>query len=389
MKKRIFIGIDANEANVRKRVGSNEFAYQIIKWLFYLRNSQKRYSNLYFRIFFKDKPLENLPPQFYWWNYQILRPRFLWTQWRLPLQLFKERKKINVFFSPGHYGPRFCFMPLIISIMDLAFLHFPRFFKKRDLWKLKRWTENSVKQATRIITISEFTKNEVVNFYHIHPDKIKVIYPAVEEIKLNDKKTEAIFQNLKKKYQIKKNYFLYVGTLQPRKNLERLIASFNKLLKLENKKNFQLIICGKKGWFYEKIFAMVKKLKLNRKVVFTDFIPEIEKVVLLKKAFALVLPSFYEGFGIPALEALIYGCLPIVSKNSSLTEVVGKGGIYIENPYSVDSIFQSLVKVIKLDNQERKKISFLAKKQAQKFSWRKSGEKTLDLIKELGEKNVV
>ncbi len=377
----MIIGIDANEANVKNRVGSNEYAYQVLMHLYKNQSAGRR---IKFKIFLKEKPLKDLPKEASWWQYRVLKPKFLWTQWRLPLALILNRGEVDVFFSPGHYAPRFCPNPLVISIMDLAFLRFPKQFKKDDLYQLKNWTERSVKQADHILTISEFTKKEIIHFYNYPADKITVTYPGTRKLKVKSENSKVKIQKAKilEQYKIEKNkYFLYIGTLQPRKNLIRLIEAFARAINNETMKQFNnLVIVGKKGWLYQEIFEKVESLGLEKNVIFTGYVEEKEKNAFLENAFALILPSLYEGFGIPVLEAMQLGCPVIVSQNSSLPELVGKGGLYIDNPLSVDSIYKALLKMVKLDNKTRKELINRALKQAKKFSWPKVAKEILEVL---------
>lgn len=378
----MMIGIDANEANIQNRVGSNEYAFQILQWIWKLQSASWRtktpkLQKFKFKIYLKSPPLADLPKSTGWWQYQILKPKFLWTQWRLPLELMLNRGKLDVFFTPGHYAPRFCPTSLVMSIMDLAFLRFPRQFRKRDLYQLINWTKRSVQQADHILTISEFSKKEIIHSYNYPANKITVTYPGVK--KLNAQNVKIL-----EKYKIERNkYFLYIGTLQPRKNLIRLIKAFNILI--SQYPGNRLVIVGKKGWLYEEIFDQVKKLGLEDKVVFTGFVEEKEKQALLSQALALALPSLYEGFGLPVLEAMAVGCPVIVSHNSSLVEIVGEAGLYIDNPLSVPLIQKAMVKMVKLDSKQRQKLIKLGFQQIKKFSWLKAAEKTLSILKEVAD----
>jgi glycosyltransferase involved in cell wall biosynthesis len=378
----MIIGIDGNEANVINRVGSNIYAYEILKNLKTQNSNLKSQNqNLKFIIYLKEKPLLDLPKECDWWRYKILKPKILWTQWRLPLELYLTREKLSLFFTPGHYAPRFSPIPLVISIMDLAFLRFPDQFKKNDLYQLVNWTKYSVRKAKHILTISEFTKREIIHFYSCPENKITVTYPGMSNVKCQMSKPNVKSQ-IFNKYKINKNnYFIFIGTLQPRKNLINLIEAF--LLLITHQSSLKLVIAGKKGWMYDEIFNKVKKLNLEHKVIFTGFISESEKQVLLANALALVLPSLYEGFGIPALEAMRAGCPVIITRNSSLVEVVGDAGIYIEDPYSIESISLALNKMIKLSSQARLKLIKLGLEQSKKFSWPKAAKDTLNVLTKL------
>ena len=376
----MLIGIDGNEANVKNRVGSNVYAFQLLWNIFNIqRKSEKK---IRFKIYLKKEPLGDLPEKGDWWQYKILKPSALFTQLRLPLQLYLEKKKPDVFFTPGHYAPRVSPVPTVISIMDLAFLRFPEQFRRKDLYQLINWTKYSVNNASHIFTISEFSKKEIIYFYNYPKEKITVTYPGTNNSKIQNPKSKTKIKNLKLKI---KNYFLYIGTLQPRKNLITLIEAFKKINSSQNSElsKLKLVIVGKKGWMYEEIFGKVKQLGLEDKVIFTGFVPEEEKTALLKNAIAYVLPSLYEGFGIPVIEAMQAGCLVVISRNSSLPEVGGEAAEYIQNPQKADSIQKSMQKMVKLAPEERNKLIKKGYSQAQKFSWERCAEKTLEVLKKL------
>jgi glycosyltransferase involved in cell wall biosynthesis len=373
------IGVDGNEANVEKRVGSNVYAHKLLNYLAKLKQEKAAFS-----VFLKQKPLKSMPKKDKSWHYYVLRPKFFWTRWRLPLTLFLNKKlslknnKLNLFFTPGHYSPRFCPFPLVITIMDLAFLRHPNQFRKKDLLQLKTWTKESVLKASHVFTISKFSKKEIIHFYKIPKRKITVLYPGKEKnIENKYLRSKKDWQKLEKKYKLSK-YLLCLGTLQPRKNLNRLFQGFAKLVKEKDFKDLKLVVVGKKGWLFDDILEGKNGLKKN--LIFTGFVPEKEKFWLLKKAQSFVLPSLYEGFGIPVLEAMQVGCPVAVSKTSSLPEVAGKAGLYIKDPYSPESIYKALKKMLKLTNKKRKKLIQEGFKQADKFSWEKSAKKAFKVL---------
>jgi glycosyltransferase involved in cell wall biosynthesis len=175
-----------------------------------------------------------------------------------------------------------------------------------------------------------------------------------------------------KKYCIKKPYLLFLGSLRPSKNIEGLIKAFNKL----SQPDLSLVIAGQKAWLYEAIFQLVKELKLEDKVIFTGFVEEAEIPGLMTEAEAFVMPSFFEGFGIPVVEAMACGTPVVVSKIASLPEVVGKAGIYID-PHDINSIVNGLKTALGPD---RNKYIDLGFKQARKFAWEKTAIATIKVL---------
>jgi len=274
--------------------------------------------------------------------------------------------------------------------MDLWHHRHPEQFTKKDLFQLIRWEKYSVKKASHIITISEFSKKEILEIYGISDGKVTVAYPGFTNFQFSSASWRINFQsnfnskilNVKNKYRIRGDYFLYLGTLQPKKNIEGLIRAFQYLI-LNTKYLIQLVIAGKKGWLYEKIFELAKELKLEDRVVFTGFVEEEEKPCLIAGAKAFVFPSFYEGFGIPVLEAMSLGVPVVTSDEGSLSEVGGKAAIYCD-PYKSERIAEAMGKVLKLNEKRRNEIIKEGFGQCSKFSWEKCAGKILEVLEHEG-----
>lgn len=361
----MLIGIDANEANVLNRVGSNEFAFQILWQLFRLGRQRQ------FLIYLSSAPLADLPRPKANWHYRILRPGFFWTQWRLPLSLYFDQPRPDVFLTLGHYAPRFSPIPSLVCIMDLAFLKFPQAFRYRDLLQLKSWTKYSVKKAAHIFAISQATKKDLIAAYSVPERNVSVIYPGIDRLKAVGKS------------QIKGQYLLYVGTLQPRKNLDALIKAFSQIpirsdlvgLPTRSDLEVKLVIAGKVGWKYE--------IKAVSGVKYLGYVPEEKLDALIKNSLGLVLPSLYEGFGIPVVQAMALGVPVLVSRNSSLPEIVGDCGLYIEPPFGHKEIKQGIIQLLSLPKAAKQSQLIAARQRSMNFSWEKSAQKILEVIHEL------
>lgn len=358
----IRIGIDGNEANVEKRVGVSVYTLNLLKHFNRVANQETQ-----FNIYLKSTPLNDLPEKNKYFKYSLINGKFLWSQIYLPLYLYNQ-KNIDVYFSPAHYLPRFCPAPQVVTIHDLAYLHYPEDFTKKDLWQLKNWTNFSIIKAKKIIAVSKTTKKDIVKNYQIDENKVEVIYNGFEKI-VSGRTGKTAEVKLKK-------YILYVGTLQPRKNLIVLIEAFDKFLQIN--KDFKLIIVGKKGWLYENIFEKVKMMKLEKKIIFTDHVSDQELIWYYKNAFCLVLPSFYEGFGIPVLEAMNFDCPVVASFSSSLPEIGEDASLYFD-PKNPDDLLEKLNSL--KENQElRKELITKGRQRIKDFSWEKCAEETLDVI---------
>ena len=311
-------------------------------------------------------------------SYEIFGPKRLWVMTGLTKRLFLNKPKIDVLFSPSHYTPLFSTVPAVIYLMDLSYERFgTEYFTTYDINQLKRWTPLSIKKAKHVLTISEFSKSEIIALYHTSPEKIIVVYPGFDRETYHSKIPKTKQLQVRKKYGIAGKYFLYVGTLQPRKNLGKLIEAFGKL----KNKQVKLVIGGKKGWLFDQIFDQVKHLKLENRVIFLGFVPNEDLSGLIKGSQAYVLPSLYEGFGMPPVEAQAVGVPVVVSRVSSLPEVIGTSGIYIEDPNSADNIKAALENVLSLKKSEREAIVEVGKENTRRFDWNISAAKVLEILK--------
>lgn len=370
------IGIDGNEANVAVKVGIGEYAYEIISEF-----SKMQLPEVRFEIYLKDAPRSEMPKESPSWQYKVIGPRKLWTQIGLPFHLFADLKKPDIFFSPSHYAPRYAPMPTTISIMDVSYIYFPELFHKNDLFQLTHWTKYSAKNAKKVFTISNYSKNAIIKVYKKKADDVIVTYPGIRQEKETKTMTKA---ELLKKYDISSNYVLFVGTLQPRKNIARLIEAMSIVLKTSKEKELQLVVVGKKGWLYEEILAAPEKFGIKDSVNFLDFVPTEDLPSLYEHALCYVLPSLYEGFGLPVLEAMKYGCPVITSNVSSLPEAGGDAAEYI-NPENVQDIAEKIEKVV--DSEKlRKEMREKGYKHIKRFSWEKAAKETLDVLVQLGNK---
>lgn len=267
--------------------------------------------------------------------------------------------------------------PFIVTIHDLSFYKFPETFTFGSRLIKRMITPLSINRASKIITVSENTKKDILSMFKVDEEKIKIIYPGRPGYERVDDKNR--IKRVKEKYNIHGDYILYLGTLEPRKNLLRLIDAYNNLVKegIEEK----LVIAGKKGWLYKDIYTKVTQLNLNGKVIFTDFVAEEDKPCLYSGAKVFVYPSLYEGFGLPPLEAMTCGTPVIVSNDSSLPEVVGKSGICVD-PYKIHSITQGIYDILKNEELKRK-LAAEGKKRSELFDWDKAALNIIQIYDEL------
>ena len=267
---------------------------------------------------------------------------------------------------------------VINTIYDTVFISAPETMGDRKTLKEYKY---GAQKSDLIITISESAKKDIVDHLKVPKEKIKIIYPGIDFEKYSREIEKNKLRKIRKKYKLPKKYILYLGTIEPRKNIVRIINSFLEYRNL-TKSDIKLVIAGGKGWKYEKIMKLVEQNKEN--IVLTGYIEEEDKISLYKMAEIFVFPSLYEGFGMPVLEAMACGVPVITSNVSSLPEVAGKAAILV-NPLKVEEMTDAYSKI--LSNEEfRKKMIEEGIEQSKKFQWKESARKLEKIYEELSEK---
>lgn len=299
----------------------------------------------------------------------------------LSLRNRARKDDVDILHIPGFAGPylkgRF---KRITTVHDLIGMIYPRNLAPVSRFYWQKWLPACVKRSDFIIADSENTKKDIVKFLNISAEKIKVICLAADErFKPIDKSSQQR-QSLKD-YGIDKDYILNVGTIEPRKNITGLIEAFGGYLKESRREDLLLVIAGKKGWDYQKCYQKAVELGLKDRVIFCDYVKDEDLPILYNFAEIFVYPSFYEGFGLPVLEAMSCGCAVITSKRSSLPEITAEAAVFAE-PDNVDSIKSALATLLE-DGLLRKRLSKEAIEQSKKFSWDKTAAETIKTYKEL------
>jgi glycosyltransferase involved in cell wall biosynthesis len=262
--------------------------------------------------------------------------------------------------------------------MDLSYIYFPHLFNASDLYQLQNWTKYSAKNAKKILTISESSKRDIIRVYDIPHDRVVVTYPGQKETYSGEILSMEVLQ---KTYHILGEYVLFVGTLQPRKNIEKLIEAFSQVV--QKHPHLSLVIVGKHGWLYEDILKAPQKFGVAEKVKFVSFVPDHDLAAFYTHAICYVLPSLYEGFGLPVLEAMAYNCPVITSNVSSLPEAGGDAALYID-PKNAGDIAEKIMSLVE-NPHLRKELIEKGKKQIKKFSWEKTAKETLAVLEEVAQ----
>lgn len=304
-----------------------------------------------------------------------IRPtRLIWENFFLA-NLVKKHG-IDLLHASGFTLPLNLKCKTVITIFDMTFFSMPQVHQKRKVAYFSKMIPLAINKADKIIAISNQTKNDIVSTLKVHEDKIEVIYIGVNDKfkPINDK---VIIENTLDKYHLPEKYILFVGTIEPRKNLINLIHAFNKLKTagIEHK----LVIAGKLGWNYKAVFAAISQLAVNNDIIFTDYILDKDMPLIYNGASVFVYPSLYEGFGIPVIEAMACGIPVITSNVSSLPEVAGKAAILVD-PNNADEIASSIAKVIN-NPFLAQKMSLDGIKRAELFSNKNMVNKTIEIYK--------
>ena len=336
---------------------------------FYVENLVKNFAK------FRDIDFELIKPKK---SEDLNAPkRFLWDQFGFPGEALKNNAEI--IHQPCFSAPVFHKnAKVIVTVHDLISTKFGIDLPFFARLYFKNWMPYTYKFADKIICDSENTKRDVLEILKVPESKIKVIYLAASD-KFNNAVEKENTKQIKDKYNTGDKYFLEVGTLSPRKNIEFLIKVFSRISR--DYPEYKLVLTGKKGWYYDKLTDLVKTSGIDDKVIFTGYIPDQDAPYLYKGAELFLYPSLYEGFGLPLLEAMASG-VPVISSNaSSLPEIVGDGGILID-PSNEAGWIAAVKKV--LDNQSLRRVMIQkGLKQAKKFSWKKCADETIKCYEEL------
>jgi len=301
---------------------------------------------------------------------QICRfPRFFYRMLStfLPIPyrwFFRNDAYVRHFFN--YITPPFAGGKKVVTIHDLSFIRFPETLSFKTKMLLRLGLRRSIARADVVLTISEFSRREILHFYPCLSEKVRVLYIGVDYDKFHVNITEKEKERICNKYGITKPYILYLGTLEPRKNIERLIEAYA-LLRQKQLDVPPLVLAGKKGWLYEGIFNKLISFGLQEFVRFTGYVDEEDKAALLAGAIYFCFPSLYEGFGMPPLEAMACGTPVLAADAASLPEVLGDAALLVD-PFSADDIAKGMEQLL-TDAQLRTELKRKGIIQAAKFDW--------------------
>jgi glycosyltransferase involved in cell wall biosynthesis len=289
----------------------------------------------------------------------------IWYDYKVPAVLRKY--KADVFVSCDGFCSLRTRVPQCLVVHDLSFLHYPSFNRKSHLLFYKRYTPKMLAKASVVATVSAFSKNDLIEKYHIASEKIDIVYSAAKEIfkPVSREEKEAI----KQEYTNGKEYFLYTGAIHPRKNLINLLKAYS-LFKKRQHSGMKLVLAGRLAWQYKTFAESLKTYKYRNDVVLTGYIEESKLVQLTGAAYALVYPSLFEGFGVPVLEAMQCEVPVITSAGTAMQEIAKEAALYAdpEDPASIADKMMLLYK----DEKQRNQLIQKGKEVCREYNWDKT-----------------
>lgn len=381
------IGIDIRCLLKGRKSGVEEYTLNLLKNIFALdtENSYVLFLNSWKKSaadidWIKKYP--NVKLKVFRYPNKLLNFLFWYFNWP---KIDKMLGGVDVFFMPNIiFGSVSRRAKLILTIHDLSFEYLPETFSwKKRLWHIFVNPRKLCQRAEKIITVSSSTKSDVINFYRIRAEKVEVVRSAAADNYRVIDRNDPNFLEIRKKYDLPYYFILYLGAMEPRKNIVGIIKAYNQLRRLKNPEldKYKLVIAGAEGWKSGKIISEIENSPFKKELLNIGFVETDEKPYLYNLASLFVYPSLFEGFGLPPLEAMNSGVSVITSNNSSLPEIAGSAGILID-PEKPDEIFRAMREAL-LNKNLRLELAKKGLKQAKKFSWQKTARSFLEIVKNL------
>lgn len=302
--------------------------------------------------------------------------RIYWQQWALPRRAKKAR--VDILHVPGFDAPFFKPCPVVLTVHDLIGQIFPRNLPPVSRFYWSFWLPYSIRWANVVIADSECTKKDLIRCTGIPPERVHVVYLGVDTSFQPVQDIRAL-EEVRGKYGLPKEFILYVGTIEPRKGLDILLAAYGMLV---NEIPYDLVIAGKLGWYTGSLFQLVEVYKLGRRVHFTGYIADDDLPKLYNLAALFVYPSRYEGFGLPPLEAMACGVPVVCSNAASLPEVVGDAAYVV--PPDAPELLAAAIRQVLEDKQLQAAMRSKGLERARRFTWEETARRTIAIYEKLG-----
>jgi len=292
-----------------------------------------------------------------------------------PVRWHVQKQTPDIFFSPDGFIPLGMSTPKVSMFHDVAYLRYPEFLQPRISAFYKKWIPRYLAYTDHIITVSEFSKSEIVSGYNIHPDKISVVHNGITDS--YKPVPEDIKKETRNKYADGHPYFLYLGAIHPRKNIHTLVQAFNQF-KSEHKSDTQLVLAGRASWQTQEVTNAIANSPWKNEIKLPGYISTVEAVTLVGSAEVMIYPSFYEGFGLPLVEAMACGVPVICSNVSSLPEVAGNAALLFD-PNDSNALAHQM-NTITTDHSLREKMIGLGHQRTGDFSWDTAADKIYSIL---------
>jgi len=370
----LHIAIDAHSVGARL-AGNESYAINLIEAL-----AQIDSVNQYTLFVTKREAVDRFSGR--WPNFQVSQTLPHTPLVRIPLTLSAALRRnpvdvLHVQFTAPPWAP----CPLVVSIHDLSFEHLPLTFKRRSRMQLRFTVRSSARRAAQILALSESARQDIIETYGISPERVTMI-PLAAPAHFAPVTDEKELQRVRHTYGIAGDYILSVGSIQPRKNLTRLVRAFTSLRRARSGVKLpKLVLVGKKGWLYDETLRVIAESGIGNEILLTGYVSEADLPALYSGAICFVYASYFEGFGLPPLEAMKCGTPVIVGNQTSLPEVVGDAGLLV-NPFDEGEMTAALAQLI--DNPDlRNQLRVKGLNRAGQFSWQDTARRTLEVYKQV------
>ena len=362
------IAIDAHSVGTQL-AGNETYAVNLIEAL-----AQIDQVNQYTLYVTRDEAVARFADR--WPNFQVKRTLPHTPLVRIPLTLLVELRRSPVDLLHVQYtAPPFARCPIVSTIHDLSFEHLPETFTRHSRAQLRLTVRRTARKAARILTLSEFSRRDIIETYAVNPDRV-LVTPAAAPARFAPVENETELKEIRERYRIKANYLLSLGSLQPRKNMARLIEAYASLQKLcSNDQLPQLVFAGKPGWLDDEIYRAARRENRNESIKFVGYVPDKDLPALYSGAICFVYPSFFEGFGLPVLEAMQCGAPVIAGNRTSIPEVAGDAALLFD-AFDSRALAEAISRMI--DNSDfREEMRVKGLERARTFNWITTARLTL------------
>ena len=375
----IHVGLNAQLLSLESTYRSAGISWYIYHLLQHLPESGDGFRYTAFTGERRWTPVQGMAAALTRWPTQGPLGRIVWEQLAQPYALASRR--VDLVHSPAYVLPAAWSGPSVVTILDLSFMLFPERFRPLNRLYLNLFTRLSARRADRVIAISESTRRDAIRLLGLNADKVQTVYCGVDAF--FQPLDRQVIEAYRQRQGLPDTFILFLGTIEPRKNVEGVIDAYHQLTQqwvasdgtLPN-----LVIGGARGWYYEEVYRKVQQLELDSRVHFVGYVPAEDMALLYNAARAFIYPSFYEGFGLPVLEAMACGTAIVTSNTSSLPEVIGDAGLKVD-PENTEQLGAALHQLL-TDHEMREKFQAHARQRAAGFTWNRTAQDTVAVYRQ-------